>query len=110
MFLSARWMWNIAKPNTPTPKTPVRVGLRPGGENTINESGGHDDDGAHGVEGEGGTDLELDEGHVEHRGANPDAREGGIEEEEDEELVVAKADAVVDPRAVVVHAENTLFA
>lgn len=35
-----------------------------------------------------------------------DERGGGVEEEQDEVLAVAEADAVVDPRAVVVHLED----
>ena len=41
-----------------------------------------------------------DQGHA------VDAREEGVEDEEQKILVIANSDAVVDPRAVVIHLHN----
>ena len=53
----------------------------------------------------GGADLVVDPGGAE--GEAEEAVDGGVEEEEEEGLVVAEADAGRQPRAVVVHLQDT---
>ena len=47
---------------------------------------------------------------LQHRDCDEDQVYGRVDQQQDEVLVIPKANAVVDPRAVVIHAEHTNIA